>query len=291
VTLTPDDLRMLRAPFTPTAVKFRPDAKQPDAQGRVRCVAHLDARLVAERLDHVDPLWTGDYQFIGASAGDPLGGAHHFPVRYSLTVKGVTRHDIGQQAGTGKDGKHLKTVVGDGFKRAAVMFGVGRYLYGKPGTYYVSKDEVWFKGDKVGGLKDSGVKSLRSQYLKLISHPLFVERFGEPVDYGDSADDIEEPAPLTDPHAEYLAKVAELADYGSAGAADLVSRVCEPDYASELERLATLIAGRSREADPLVVRDAILAGDLFQAQILLEGESDLPTNYEAPAQQSLGVAS
>jgi hypothetical protein len=71
-----------------------------------------------ERLDEVvEGQWT-DFYSIGINGG----------VECRLTVCGVTRSDVG----TADDNEKEKSAYSDAFKRAAVKFGIGRFLYDLP---------------------------------------------------------------------------------------------------------------------------------------------------------------
>lgn len=105
----PDVLTELRRPFAPEAVKWKVQTEW--GSGAI-VVAHIDARLVIERLNMVVGLnWHDEYA--------PLGNGLMW---CALTVQGVTRRDVGQ----GADGK---TMVSDALKRAGVKFGIGVSIY------------------------------------------------------------------------------------------------------------------------------------------------------------------
>ncbi len=85
---------------------------------RALVLPHLDARAVMDRLDAICPdHWSFTLEVISPSA-----------VKGRLTVMGVTREDIGE-------GDTLKGASSDALKRAAVHFGIGRYLYDLPKTW------------------------------------------------------------------------------------------------------------------------------------------------------------
>ena len=103
-------------PFPPEVVKYRQQAG--------RQLAYVDARDVAERLDHV--------------VGFENWWANYIPAEHSvqcaLTIKfpdgsTVTKIDAGGYAGMQDLGDDDKSGYSDAFKRAAVMWGVGRHLY------------------------------------------------------------------------------------------------------------------------------------------------------------------
>ena len=194
--------KMLRRPFTAAAVKWRADAKKPDARGRVRCLVYLDASLVRERLDQVDPGWAASYVALGSTGGDPLGVNLHVPIECSLVVGGIMRIGVGQTATKNVTGSLIKAAYSDALKRAALEFGVGAYLRAL-GTFDVGDGGFWLyrsgpKAGKVGGLTPAGAKELRAAYAKRIDLKVIAERFGEPVDYGDLEDDNASATPESD---------------------------------------------------------------------------------------------
>lgn len=158
-----DILQELRKPLPPHAVGFRP-ADNPDGKKRVRCHAYLTARTAMERLDVADPEWTATFQ----SLGSPSMWECH------LTVRGVTRSDVGE-------GPNVKSARSDALKRAAVQFGVGRFLYELP-SFFVDEKGYWMnKKGKVGGLTRGGVRDLHGQYQKGLAEP-GIQKFGEVAD-------------------------------------------------------------------------------------------------------------
>lgn len=198
MTLTRAHVEQLRRPFTPEAVKWRADQKQADAQGKVRCLVYLDSRLAVERLSEVDPGWTARYEFLATGQNDRIGITQYAPTLCALTVHGVERFGMGQLGYTKLDAKAAKAALSDALKRAAVEFHVGAYLYAMP-VFKVDARGYWKKRDEtVGGLTPEGVKQLRTQYAKIVNHEKFSARFGEPVDYGDVADDERSAEPVQD---------------------------------------------------------------------------------------------
>lgn len=103
--------------------KKKVDGKYP-AGTRAQMLAYIDARAVMDRLDAVvgPEDWEDHYLLI-----DPATLA----VQCSLTVCGVTKCDIGypNDARDGAEKEPLKAAYSDAFKRAAVKFGIGRFLY------------------------------------------------------------------------------------------------------------------------------------------------------------------
>lgn len=116
MTLTKEDIQELRKPFRADQVKFKiqTQPKGDTLEGWGVVVSYLDARDVAERLDLViGGAWHDEYNLFGKA------------LECSLTVQGVTRRDVGEADSP-------KELYSDAFKRAAVKFGVGAFLYRMP---------------------------------------------------------------------------------------------------------------------------------------------------------------
>lgn len=224
--ITDENRKHLRRPFTPEAVKFRIDGKPKN--GKVRCLTYIDSRLASERLTEVDPDWRAVYHFPISGPGD-LGMGQNLPVVCSLAVKGVVREGAGQRGNGTVDDKHFKSAVSDALKRAAVDFGVGAYLYTLGNTFLTVGDHTDGQGKYINA---KGQKYLREQYKKAISAKSFVERFGEPVDYGDVAPVEVEEVPSDDGLAPEQAKQLKdlcLATGASETEADTLVMNTKPD--------------------------------------------------------------
>jgi hypothetical protein len=89
------------------------------------CVAYIDARDVMNRLDEVlEPQnWQSDYKEV---AGHVVAG-----IGIKSGDSWVWKWDTGSESNTEKD----KGLFSDSFKRAAVKWGVGRFLYELPIVY------------------------------------------------------------------------------------------------------------------------------------------------------------
>ena len=89
-------------------------------------VAYADARDVAEWLDMATGGdWSTDYSI-------PQRAPHDRALECRLTVCGVTRVDVGETTADHNGDWSAKDLHSDAFKRAAVMFGVGAFLYRLP---------------------------------------------------------------------------------------------------------------------------------------------------------------
>ncbi|HZR69856.1 MAG TPA: Rad52/Rad22 family DNA repair protein [Burkholderiales bacterium] len=143
----------LAAPFPVADVEWRVDGKPREGEKRARCVCYIDARAVQGRLDAVlEPFaWSAEYVAL-------QGG--HVECRLTLEVAGrtVTRADVGEP-NQGGFADALKSAYSDALKRAAVHFGIGRYLYEIPAQYA----EVRASGS-TWVITDRGLAELRSYY-------------------------------------------------------------------------------------------------------------------------------
>ncbi|HKW21699.1 MAG TPA: Rad52/Rad22 family DNA repair protein [Ktedonobacterales bacterium] len=120
------DLReKLARPFDPADVDFRPQMSgKSDAGSRVQAVCYIDARVVADRLDEV--VGPGEWSFRFEPLVIERGEIQI--AKGALTIHGVTKEDVGD----GSTFATSKGCVSDALKRAAVLWGVGRYLYAQP---------------------------------------------------------------------------------------------------------------------------------------------------------------
>jgi hypothetical protein len=106
----------LAAPFEPDEIKVRSQAG--------RSLPYITSRTIMNRLDDVlgPSNWWDEYE--------PL--EHSVICRLTVRLPGgavLTKCDAGGYAGMADPGDDDKSGFADAFKRAAVKFGVGRYLY------------------------------------------------------------------------------------------------------------------------------------------------------------------
>lgn len=132
----------LSAPFDPDEVKFKPQAVK---GARALAIAYVDARVVAERLDAVvgPGNWQDVYEVIPAGVGDKqskvtcrlairLSALDLSPADHIVGEEWVWKQDVGGESEQPDEGDQMKAAFSDAFKRAAVKWGIGRYLYRLP---------------------------------------------------------------------------------------------------------------------------------------------------------------
>ena len=133
MTQHPDLFAALAAPFDPDEVKLRSQAG--------RQLHYVTARTVMNRLDDVlgPENWWDDFV--------PL--EHSVICRLTIRLPDgtvLTKSDAGGYAGMADPGDDDKSGFADAFKRAAVKFGVGRYLY-RDGIPKFARESLKGRGD------------------------------------------------------------------------------------------------------------------------------------------------
>lgn len=111
----------LAAPFDPKDVKFKPQSVK---NNRCLAMAYIDARLIQDRLDEVLGVenWQDRYEIL-------TDGSVMCRLRLNLGGRWITKSDVGSPSEQPDSGDRLKAAFSDALKRAAVKFGIGRYLY------------------------------------------------------------------------------------------------------------------------------------------------------------------
>jgi len=111
----------LAAPFDTTAVRFKPGKV---AGNRALALVYVDARAIQDRLDEVMGMlgWQDEYEFLP-------DGSVVCRLRLRVGDEWITKVDVGSPSEQPDEGDRRKAAVSDALKRAAVKFGIGRYLY------------------------------------------------------------------------------------------------------------------------------------------------------------------
>lgn len=117
-----DDIRAaLAEPFDQREVKWKPQSVKGN---RALAICYIDARLVMDRLDEVVGLggWKSEYTQVGPNSVE---------CRLSVRLDGewVVKADVGSISEQPDEGDRMKAAYSDALKRAAVQWGIGRYLY------------------------------------------------------------------------------------------------------------------------------------------------------------------
>ncbi len=111
----------LAAPFDSAEVKFKP---QTVSGNRALAVPFVDARVIQDRLDEVLGVmgWQDRYECLP-------DGSVVCRLRIRVGSEWISKEDVGGQSEQPDEGDRRKAAFSDALKRAAVKFGIGRYLY------------------------------------------------------------------------------------------------------------------------------------------------------------------
>jgi Rad52/22 family double-strand break repair protein len=117
----------LAAPFEPSDVRFKPAVV---SGSRAMAIAYVDARVIQDRLDDVLGVdgWQDDYECLS-------DGSVVCRLRLRMGGEWITKVDVGGPSEQPDGGDRLKAAFSDALKRAAVKFGIGRYLYRLPSQW------------------------------------------------------------------------------------------------------------------------------------------------------------
>lgn len=120
-------IERLSAPFPPTSVKWRAQTLTRDTNNpKALALAYIDARDVMDRLDEV----VGPANWATTYEETPKG---RILCRLSLRIDGEWVMKTDGAGNTDVEGE--KGAISDALKRAAVSWGIGRYLYDLGNTW------------------------------------------------------------------------------------------------------------------------------------------------------------
>lgn len=132
-------LQRLAAPFPESAVKWRSALSGINGKGEpfVLAVPYIDARAIQDRLDQVVGAenWMAEYR---------QGPGNGTMCKLSVRINGswVSKEDGADQS----EIEPIKGGISNSFRRAAVVFGIGRYLYALNQFYGIVTDNGLYKG-------------------------------------------------------------------------------------------------------------------------------------------------
>jgi hypothetical protein len=114
----------LSAPFAVGEVKFKPQSVKGN---RAMALAYIDSRAIQDRLDEAVGVenWQDDYELLG-------DGSVVCRLQVQIDGRWITKTDVGSPSEQPDCHDRLKAAFSDALKRAAVKYGIGRYLYRLP---------------------------------------------------------------------------------------------------------------------------------------------------------------
>ena len=124
------ELRRLAAPFPPADVEWKPGATTRDkSKGLAMC--YISSRAVQNRLDAVCGPADWRNEFRPGPEGGVLCGISVYVERADGTAEWITKWDGSEST----DIEAVKGGLSGSMKRAAVQWGIGRYLYDLPAQW------------------------------------------------------------------------------------------------------------------------------------------------------------
>lgn len=151
------NLQDLKKPFDPDKVSFRIGSRTHDKAKGIG-LAYIDARDVMERLDEVcgPENWQALYPHANGKTSCKIG----ILCKWSGSDGGLHTEWVWKENGAGDtDIEGEKGAFSDAFKRAAVLWGIGRYLYDMPNVWVPLENEgKKFSAQAASMLKDALVK-------------------------------------------------------------------------------------------------------------------------------------
>lgn len=119
--------RELAEPFEIGEVKWKPGSVKGN---RAMVMAYVDARVVMDRLDDVFGPDNWKTEFVELDQGKSV--RCRLSARFAPDGDWVWKEDVGGESEQEDEGDRRKAAHSDALKRAAVSFGIGRYLYRLP---------------------------------------------------------------------------------------------------------------------------------------------------------------
>jgi len=114
-------LAALAAPFDPAEIKWKPTSVKGN---RALAIPYVDARVIMDRLDEVVGVinWQDMYEVLP-------DGSVVCRLKVRLAGEWIVKEDVGGESEQPDEGDRRKAAFSDSLKRAAVKFGIGRFLY------------------------------------------------------------------------------------------------------------------------------------------------------------------
>lgn len=139
----------LAKPFPSKSIEWRVGATNAD-KSRGTALPYMTARAIQDRFDEaVGPGgWEAKYRVVETEIASRKMAAMFCAISLYIDGKWVTKEDAVEISASGESGRShidpVKTAVSDAFKRAAVLWGLGRYLYGFDAPWVDLKDGKYF---------------------------------------------------------------------------------------------------------------------------------------------------
>ena len=129
----------LRKPFSVKDLEFRVGSTNKDKTKGIALV-YITARAVMDRLDEVFGVAGWDCSFKEITKGGLICTIEHVQYEDTGNFRSTSKADVSEFS----DIESIKGGASGAFKRAGVMYGIGRYLYDIPNVWVELKDGKYF---------------------------------------------------------------------------------------------------------------------------------------------------
>lgn len=152
-----DTFSRLRAPFDVELIKWRIGARMKSNRNRAQALPYIDARLVQDRLDEV----VGPENWRNEFSTAPMGGGVMCTLSIRVGGEWIGKADVAQQDEVADDAHDpekdreiaVKAAASNALKRAAVQWGIGRYLYSFEAPWVNLEHEKFIARDEMPKLR------------------------------------------------------------------------------------------------------------------------------------------
>ncbi|MEM8556947.1 MAG: Rad52/Rad22 family DNA repair protein [Bacteroidota bacterium] len=156
--VSPSDLRSLAEPFPADAIEWKPGTTTRDGK-KALAMAYLTSRAIMDRLDEVCGPANWRNEFAPGPGGGIVCGLSIIVARDDRHGEWITKWDGAENT----DVESVKGGLSNATKRAAVQWGIGRYLYGLPTMWLAC--ESYQKGNKLVWKKWTEQPRLPARFL------------------------------------------------------------------------------------------------------------------------------
>ena len=160
--MTDEQVKALEYPFTFQEIEWRVLRVSKSDAARAQVAAYVDSRAIQNRLDAVvgRENWQNTFESVVGNNNGTTAHICRISIYYPERGEWITKSD-----GAGcTDVEPIKGGLSNAFKRAASMWGMGRYLYGLK--------NIWATIDEYKGITPGSYQELEKRYNQYVNHLL-----------------------------------------------------------------------------------------------------------------------
>ena len=160
--MTDEQAKALEYPFTFQEIEWRVLRVSKSDPTRAQVAAYVDSRAIQNRLDAVvgRENWQNTFESVVGSNNGTTAHICRISIYYPERGEWISKSD-----GAGcTDVEPIKGGLSNAFKRAASMWGMGRYLYGLK--------NIWATIDEYKGISQNSYPELEKRYNQYVNHLL-----------------------------------------------------------------------------------------------------------------------